>query len=321
MAASPLAKPFILTLKPISDWARSEIEKIHSGTEVRIWDGHNDSVLRKATIFWGDPRPWWPLILIQTPSLQWLHTPRAGVDDLIDGIREFSHIALTCGKGEVAGPGLAEHALALLMALSRGLRTSLRCPRWLPKNEHPQAWEWRGKKVGLLGGGGTANALKPVMLAMGAGFEVIRRHPNRQKTNYEFGPEELLSRAQSWDAVVVALPGTTLTRGWLGENFFAHLKPGAVLVNVGRGDVVNQEALLGALQSGKLAGAGLDVTDPEPLPATDPLWAMPQVLITSHTAGLSDQRNLRNEGLMIENFSLFHQGQPLRNQICPLAGY
>lgn len=311
----------ILSEKQLRPELLKSVQSIHPHVEVRMWDPADEASLAEATVFWGNPRRWWEAMICQGRALRWVHTPRAGVDDLLSANWSERGILLSCGKGIVAGPGLAEHALALLFAISRGLRVSISKTQWLNSDEHPSCWEWRGKRLGILGGGGVASALVPIAEAMGMEVEVVRRNPALDFTAMAYPLTELNSPAAAWDAVVVALPSTPETRSLLGEAFFAAVKSGVVVVNVGRGDTIEPLALRKALESGRVRAAGLDVTDPEPLPPEDPLWKMANVMITSHTAGLSDQRTRRNEDLMIENFRRFCQGGQLLNLVNPAGGY
>lgn len=123
------------------------------------------------------------------------------------------------------------------------------------------------------------------------------------------------------DHVVITLPLTSETRHLFGVERIAAMKPGAHLYNVGRGAIVDQAALLAALRTGQLAGAGLDVTDPEPLPAASPLWREPGVLITAHSSGLTPRSYERYEALLLENLRRFAQGQALLNVVDKARGY
>lgn len=123
------------------------------------------------------------------------------------------------------------------------------------------------------------------------------------------------------DHVALCLPLTTRTEGLFSAERFALLKPGAYLYNVGRGELVDQDALINALRSGGLAGAGLDVTSPEPLPPDNPLWDLGNVIITSHTGGASPRRMDRFIDLLIDNIARYRADEPLRNIIDPVEGY
>jgi phosphoglycerate dehydrogenase-like enzyme len=128
---------------------------------------------------------------------------------------------------------------------------------------------------------------------------------------------ELSGLLPELDALVVAVPLTEATRNLMDEAAFARLKPGALFVNVARGEVVDEDALIGSLRSGRLAGAGLDVFRQEPLPEESPLWAMPNVLITPHSSGTSPGNQVRASGIFIENLRAYLRGEPLRNEVGP----
>jgi phosphoglycerate dehydrogenase-like enzyme len=152
----------------------------------------------------------------------------------------------------------------------------------------------------------------------------VRRHADEPAPNWaeRVAPiarmDEALAEA---DHVALSLPLTDETRGLFDEGRFAALKPGAFLYNVGRGGVVDTGALVDALQRGKLGGAGLDVTEPEPLPPDSPLWALDNVLITAHTSGATPRYWERAVEMVIDNARRFQAGEPLRNVVDLTVGY
>ena len=123
------------------------------------------------------------------------------------------------------------------------------------------------------------------------------------------------------DVVALAVPLTPETQNLLDAKAFAAMKEGAYLINIARGKVVNTDAMMEALKSGRLAGAGLDVTEPEPLPSKHPLWQQPRVIITPHIAGRSKVTNQRRSALTLENLRRFGAGEPLLNVVDKEAGY
>jgi phosphoglycerate dehydrogenase-like enzyme len=131
---------------------------------------------------------------------------------------------------------------------------------------------------------------------------------------------EMLALASEADVVMNALPLTPSTRGIIDEEFFSAMKPTAIIVNVGRGATIVTEALMRAIDRGDIAGAGLDVTDPEPLPADHPLWAMPEVVITPHIAGRGSTSGMRYR-LLLENLRRYQAGEPLLNLVNIEDGY
>jgi len=135
------------------------------------------------------------------------------------------------------------------------------------------------------------------------------------------GVERLPELLPAADHVAICLPLTPRTRGLFDAAMLARLKPGAYLYNVGRGAIVDSAALASALLSGRVAGAGLDVTDPEPLPPDSPLWALDNVLITAHTAGATPRYWDRALEILLANVERFRQGEPLLNRVDPAEGY
>ena len=231
--------------------------------------------------------------------LKWVHTSSAGVDALLCPELRETGAVLTCAKGEVVGSLLAEHAFALMLALTRGLVWCARQRRWDRGGQAGrEAYELRGKTLGIVGYGGAGQALARRAAAFEMEVAAVKRTPPSQappeplRTLWGFDRlDDLLAVA---DVVVSTLPGTPETRGVFDEGRFQLMKRAALFINVGRGEAVQPGALLRALQEGWIAGAGLDVTDPEPLPEDSPLWLMDNVLITPHIAGNSPERAGRN---------------------------
>lgn len=259
------------------------------------------------------------------PRLRWVHVGSAGVDGLLTEVVRQSGILLTNSRGIFGGP-MAEHAFALLLALTRRIGEFVRQQsrgEW--KRCPPEALlELGGRTLGLLGYGDIGRAVAQRAVAFGMRCLAFKRRPSppdglveRIETDRP-GLHRLLEES---DILVLSLPLTPATHHLLGPEEFARCKPGALLINVGRGAVCDEAALVQALQEGRLAGAGLDVFEEEPLPPASPLWAMPQVILTPHVAGLSEGLRQRQVDLFCENLRRYLAGQPLRNRVDLEQGY
>ena len=151
----------------------------------------------------------------------------------------------------------------------------------------------------------------------------VRRHPNVSAPGVEamVGPDQLLSLLPQADFVVLTVPLTDETRHMIGETELRSMKPTAYLVNIGRGGTIDEEALIRALQEGRIAGAGLDVFETEPLPESSPLWDMDNVIVTSHYAGLTPLYNERALSIFLDNLRRYRAGEPLHNVVDKELGY
>lgn len=270
-------------------------------------------------VCWG--LDWHGDFVARASRLGWLHTMSAGVEGVLRPELP-EHVVLTNARGCNAPP-IAETAMTMVLALARNLHFHIRMQdkhSWERNARRP--FEINGKTLGLLGMGAIAQEV--AWRAKGLGMRVIA-------TRRRLGPQPLPEHidaitdlpgllAES-DFLVVAAPLTPGTRGLLGADALALMKPGAYLINVSRGQIVDEPALVAALQSGKLAGAGLDVFATEPLPADSPLWDLPEVLITPHQAAASANTMKRIMSLLGENLQRFARGEGLLNLVDKRLGY
>ncbi len=221
-----------------------------------------------------------------TDSLRWIQSVSVGVDQFPVADLEASGVALTSARG-CHGPQVSEHAFALLLALTRGVGRSMR-------NAEAHIWkpipgtELGGSTLGVLGLGTIGEEIARKAVAWGMTVVGTKSRPDEYDgvASAVFAPDATIEVFRVSDAVISVLPDTPATRGIVTDECLGAMD-GGWFVNVGRGTAVSEQDLLDALASGALAGAGLDVFDPEPLPATSPLWSHPRVVMTSHTAGLS----------------------------------
>lgn len=267
-----------------------------------------------------------PAALMAARSLQYVHFYSAGIDDCasIPGIADRGLIATNSAKA--ASETIAEHGIALMLMLTRGLHHHYRNQmdgEWLSFSEAPGTFAVKGKTMLVLGLGGIGSQI--AKRAHGLGMTVLgtrnssRRGP--EYLSYVGLAEETNALAARADVVVNALPLTDATREMADAAFFDAMKDGAFYVSVGRGGTTDTDALMAALASGKLAGAGLDVTDPEPLPEDHPLWDVPNVVISPHSAAGSDMSRRNTMLLARENLRRYIDGRKLLNVVDFSRGY
>jgi phosphoglycerate dehydrogenase-like enzyme len=222
-------------------------------------------------------------------------------------------VRLTTASGTSASP-IAQTVVMYMLALSRDLR------RWV-LNQERREWtmhpieELDGASLAVIGMGPIGELVARLGVALGMRVEAVRRTPTGNEPCPTFRMDDLHAVIGRADWVVVALPHTPDTRGLFDAQTFAAMRPGSRFINVGRGELVDESALVVALQSGRLAGAGLDVFVTEPLPPDNPLWGMDNVIITPHNSGWSSRADERAEDLFIDNLGRYVRGEPLRNEV------
>jgi phosphoglycerate dehydrogenase-like enzyme len=256
-------------------------------------------------------------VLAESPA-RWVQLPWAGVEPYVElGIltpdREW-----TCGKG-VYAEATAEHALLLTLAVLRDLPRRVRATRWEPRSGET-LFE---KRVTILGGGGIAESLLGLLRPFRCDVTVVRRHADGPMAGATkvVGRDGLHAALTTADVVVLALALTPETTGVIGKEQLLLMQDHAVLVNVARGGHVVTDDLVAALAAGDIAGAALDVTDPEPLPADHPLWREPRCLVTPHTANTPEMVRGAIEERIRENVRRFGAGEPLIGTVDVDLGY
>lgn len=261
--------------------------------------------------------------LAAAQRLRWVQVTSAGVEGWLTPALAKQQLTLTNFSG-VAAPNIADHVLALLYAFARGLPELLdrqRRKEW--SDEAPATFEPAGQTLVILGLGDIGEELAKRAAGVGMRVLAMQRHPDDPPAGVEetVKRDELPDLLREADHVAITLPLTEETRGMIGAEELALLRPSAYLYNVGRGQLIDQDALIAALREGRLAGAGLDVTDPEPLPADSSLWALPNVLITGHHAAATPRLWERGIVLLEDNVARFLKGEALRNAVDTKAGY
>lgn len=263
-----------------------------------------------------------PELLERAPALRWYHATGAGVDAILVPDLIESDIIITNGSGASAS-NMAEHLLGMMLAFARDFPSLLRAQverRWL---HDVHLFELGGQTLGVVGLGDIGGELAWRANALGMRVLGLRRRAGATPSVVErvYPPEGLHELLAASDHVAVCLPLTARTRGLIGADEFKAMKPTAYIYNVGRGPIVDHAALIAALEAGEIAGAGLDVTDPEPLPEDSPLWGMRNVFITCHTSGRSPNNNERSINIFRANLSRYRAGEPLVNVVDKREGY
>lgn len=266
-----------------------------------------------------------PELLDALPALRWIHARSAGVEHLPLQLIAERGILLTNGRGAHGVP-VSETALAMMLAFATGLPALAAAQRdraWVRPIVAPRRFELEGQTLLVVGLGDLGGTL--VRKARGIGMRVVgcdRARPSGVVgLNGFVEMDEMDVALREADHVALCLPLTDDTRGLMSAARVAMLKRSAYLYNVGRGGLVDQSALVEALAEGKLAGAGLDVTEPEPLPPDHPLWGLPNVILTQHVAGASPHNSRRVTDQFSENLHRYQTGYPLLNLVDPGRGY
>lgn len=266
-----------------------------------------------------------PRLLAAAPKLRWVHAIASGVDTFLFPAFRQSPVVLTSEKGLV-GEHLADHAFGLLLMLTRQLATAFKFG--------PDAWnhrpEMRAKEIeltgltmGCVGFGGTGRAIVKRAAAFGMVCQAIDPEPvpGTAEVPTPLGVDAFGDLLATSDVVAVCCPLTPRTRNLFDGDAFARMKRSAFLVNVTRGEVMDEEALVRALETGQIRGAALDVAPREPLPSDSRLWAQQNVVMTPHTAGASQFRAARNIDRFITNLERLRAGEPLEGLIDKDKGY
>ncbi|MGE0581803.1 MAG: D-2-hydroxyacid dehydrogenase [Steroidobacteraceae bacterium] len=266
-------------------------------------------------------------LLAAAPDVRWVQAFSAGVERCVALPAIRTRDIVVTNMQRALGPPMAEHALALLLALARHLDTYI-------ARDATGTWDeatGRGAPVRVLAGktllvvglGGIGTEV--ARLANAIGMRVIATRASGRAgppfVEHVGKPDQLLEFAGRADAVVAALPLTAETRSLFDAKFFAAMKPGAYFVNLGRGASVVTDALVAALKSGQVGGAGLDVTDPEPLPPNHPLWRAPRSIITPHMSATTDADAGYRRTIVRENLRRWQAGEALLSVVDVRRGY
>jgi phosphoglycerate dehydrogenase-like enzyme len=259
-------------------------------------------------------------------KLRWIHSTAAAVHQLMSPELRGSNVALT-NASSVHAPVVAEHVIAVVFALAKRLPSAMRFQQqshWAQNEiykEHPQ--ELAGRTLLLVGLGSIGREVLARAKALGMRVITVRQHPERGGDGADavFGQKDLSSALADADLVVLAAPLTSATEHVIGTDALGVMKPTAFLINVSRGPLIDDKALIAALRNRQIAGAALDVFAEEPLPADSPYWSLENCLITPHTAAVTSKLWDRHYSLLAENLRRFLAGQPLLGVVDKNAGY
>ena len=261
-------------------------------------------------------------------SLRWIHSPAAAVHQLIFPELVNNDIILTNAR-EVHGTVVAEHVIALIFALAKKIPGSVRLQEkhvWgqqLLWDELPRVREVAGATLGMIGLGSIGRPVVKSAKALGMRVIAVREHPEKGSEGADavFGAVQIDEVFRQADYIVLAAPVTASTKAIANAERLAFMKRDACLINVGRGQLVDEPALAAALREKRIGGAALDVFPKEPLAADSPLWDVPNLLITPHTAALTDKLWERHYALFSENLRRYLSGKPLLSAVDKRKGY
>ena len=262
---------------------------------------------------WPERSRGFVLSILKATSVKWMHTFSAGVDSPFFVQLMERGIRLTNSSGATASP-IAQTTVLYMLALSRNVRA------WF---QHQEKHEWTrhefaeldGARLAVIGMGPIGIEIARLGVALNMNVEAIRRTPTGNEPCPTFSFDQLHSVLARADWVAVALPLTDNTRQIFNAETFAIMKSGACFINVGRGELVDEDSLVATLQSGRLTGAALDVFATEPLPPDSPLWDMDNVIITPHSSSASAQSGLRSEDIFLKNLARYVAGEPMVNEV------
>ncbi|HEU0242445.1 MAG TPA: D-2-hydroxyacid dehydrogenase [Candidatus Limnocylindrales bacterium] len=342
--AGPDGVPTAIALTPIlsARYRARDLEVIRAAAPaarlVTIgFDGHPDGPLDDVEVMLRGrlPAETFDRILARAPKLRWVHSATAGVERVLTPASRERGLVITNARGVFSRP-IAEYVMLMILAAARRLPQLLELQAertWQPL----EARELRDVTVGIVGLGSIGRAVGALATAFGCRVIATRRRPEAGAEAADgagdepflgsvmldrvLPPERLDELLAESDFVVLAAPLTPDTVGLIGEASIATMKPGAWVINVARGELVDEHALARAVRNGRIGGAVLDTFREEPLPPTSPLYDLPNVILTPHTSWSSTRVLDRSVDLFCDNLRRYAAGEPLLNVVDPTAGY
>jgi|SRR5271157_394436 len=318
----------LLVLANPVDRLLAMLEALPEETHIAVGDSaeaFERAAAEASVVFnWSGTRALLREVLAMAPAVRWVHTRAAGLDDLLSP-ELVAHPAVLTNASGVFSPSLGEWVLGAILYFAKDFRR-------LVRNQAAGVWQpfdvpfVEGQTVGIVGYGDIGRAVAARVRAMGMRVLALKRHapppghrdPLAERIYPAGSRSEMLAQC---DYVVIAAPLTPETRGLMGAAEFAAMKRDAVLVNVGRGPVVDEAALIEALSRGLLKGAALDVFDREPLPAGHAFYRLENVLLSPHSADHTPDWLQRAMRQFLDQFERFRKGQPLANVVDKKLGY
>ena len=284
-----------------------------------------ESELENIEIMLGDvPRD----LLAKAPKLAWFQQYGTGVEWLLEHPESAKapFVLTNCSDDHYAV--VADHTFALILSLARGIPQSVRAGdrgKW-ERSDHlddKQFFQLRDKTFLIIGLGSIGKEIAKRAAAFGSRVLGVRRDPSKAVPNVEriVGFDQIQEILPEIDIIAASLPHTPATDNLFDATFFAAMKSTSLFFNVGRGNSVNEEALVNALNKGEIAGAGLDVFKQEPLPEDSPLWKAPNLLMTPHLGGCYDRIFDTWTDICLDNLRRYNIGEPLRNVVDKSSGY
>jgi phosphoglycerate dehydrogenase-like enzyme len=263
-------------------------------------------------------------VFLMSPSVRWIHSRSAGLERTLFPELIASDVVMTNGSG-VFSPSLGEFSLAAILYFAKDFRRMIRnqmAARWEPFDILPIS----SQTVGIVGYGDIGRAVASRVRAMGMNVLAVKRHASTQSSPDPFAdriytPDQRLAMLPQCDYVVVAAPLNAETVGLINEAEFAAMKPTGVVINVGRGPVICERAMVNALSHNKIKGAALDVFDEEPLPANHPFYKLENVLLSPHCADHTPDWLDNAMRFFLAQFEKFRRGEPLLNVVDKKLGY
>lgn len=298
------------------------------GVEIRSIDDDAElpAALADADVFVGWTFP--AALFGHAKRLRWVHSANAGVEANLFPALVESEVVLTNGAG-LHSVSIPEHVLGLMIALARNFHESARLQARASFERFPVIAfgggikELAGSNLAIFGAGAIGAALARLGSALGMNVRILRRRPGRPVDGAEavLGPEQKLELLSWADFVVLATPLTSETENLIDRAALGAMKSSSYLVNIARGECIDDDALVAALRAGAIAGAGLDTFREEPLPPSSPYWTLPNVIVTPHISGYTPRYFERTLELFRDNLRRFVNDEPLRNVVDKRLGY
>ena len=316
-----------MTIAAISGLIRPMLEpRLPEGLDIRWFMTHDEAMAAvvDAEIGWFDMNDQQAMAetLRAATKLKWLNSIYAGLDFLPMDVLIERGITVTNGAG-INAITIAEYVVMGMLNIAKGYRDVVRAQdrhEWLL--DSPGKRELAGSKALLLGYGAIGRLIEPRLKAFDVEVSVVRRTPPISDGDNTLGPDQWRARLGEFDWIILAVPATPETEGMIGAEELAAMKRDAVIVNIARGSVIDQPALVEALENKAIGGAFLDVTTPEPLPADHPLWSLPDAHITMHLSGRAqDKMFIRSADRFLDNLDKYLRGEPVAPVFDPRLGY
>ena len=322
-----MPKDTILVLAKAAVPQLAMLEELRGEAEIVVGDSVAalaGAAPRATVVFnWSAPLPVFSEAFRRSPNVRWVHSFSAGIERSLFPELVASPVPLTNGSG-VFSPSLGEFTLAAILYFAKDFRRMVR-------NQIAGVWEQfditaiEGRTVGIVGYGDIGRAVASRVKAMGMRVLAVRRHvPADGRDDFAeetFAPGRLCEMLPRCDYIAVTAPLTPETRGMLGEREFAAMKNTAVVINVGRGPVIDEKSMVAALSEGRIKGAALDVFDEEPLPAGHLFYRLENVLLSPHCADHTPDWFDNAMRFFIEQYRRFRKGEPLKNIVDKRLGY